>query len=328
MESRRQTRPPVRRPVRRPAQRQDSSVRRPVREPVQRQGAPVNPVRRRRSKPKIDITLTILDFFANIGKGIKRGYLRARNTRHFRAVSAFVAIIFAISVAALVFFAATRPNALEIYLDDGSISIGTVRLEGNRQITPEYITLHATARLETHLGSHVRLISEIEANPVRVGTGTTVLTFDNLMAALIGALDYYAWGAIIMVDGTRAATLPSAQAAESLLTDIAQNLHQSNTVASFHNIFAQDIEIAHDYVPRAELMTREEAHGMLTTPREVPGIHIVQRGDTFWGISQITGMSISDIAAANPDVNPYELNVGQRLAVVHTIPVLSVRSAD
>jgi nucleoid-associated protein YgaU len=213
-------------------------------------------------------------------------------------------------------------------LEDGSIHIGTVRLDGSRDITPEYITLHATARLETQLGSHVRLISEIEANPVRVGTGDTVLTFDNLMTALIGALDYHVWGAVIIVDGTSVATLPSTQTAESLLTDIAQGLRQGNTAASFHNVFAQNIEIALDYVPRAELMTEGQARSALTMPREVPGIHIVRQGDTFWGISQITGMSESDIAAANPDADQYRLYVGQRLAVVHTVPVLTAVDAD
>ena len=317
MERRKQTRPPVR-----------TAARRPVQRSVQRQNPPMKSARRRKRKPRRDITLTILDFFANIGRGIKRGYLRARTMRHFRVVSSFVTIIFVISAVILIFSVATRPNAFEIYLNEGSVSIGIIRMDGGRQVTPEYITRHATARLETQLGSHVRLISEIEANPVRVGTGVATLTFDSLITSLVNSLDYYVWGAAIVVDGTSYAILPSFHAAENLLSDIASSLRQGGGTMSFRHVFAQEVEIENSYVRRKELMTRDAAYRALTTPREVPGIHIVQSGDTFWGIEQSTGMSISDLAAANPDVNPAALQVGQRIVVVRTVPVLSAGNVD
>ena len=325
MDTKRQARPPVRTS----GQRQTRpSVRRPVRKPIQRQTSPINSARRRKKKPRIDITLTILDFFANIGRGIKRGYLRARSMRHFAAVFTFISIAFVISVAALVFFIATRPNALEIHLDEGSVSIGTIRTQGNREVTLEHILSHSTARLETQLGSHVRFVSEVEANPVRLSTGATSLTFDNLVTALIDALDYYIWGAVIIVNGSEAAMLPSSAAAESLLTDIAQGLRQGGGVMSFHGIFAENIDIRQQYIRRTDLMTRQEAYSTLTAPRPTPGIHIVQRGDTFWGIEQATGMSIDDLIAANPNVNHLALQEGQRISVVRNIPILTAREAD
>ncbi|MDR2182585.1 MAG: hypothetical protein LBE55_00250, partial [Clostridiales bacterium] len=134
MDKRRQARPPARPPVR--ASSQKAPARRPVRRP------PGKPVKNRKKRPKRDITLAIFEFVANIGGWIKRGYLRARNMRHFRVFSTFAGIAFAIFAVSLVFFLATRPNALEIYLDEASI--GTVRLEGaGRDLTLEYITRHA-----------------------------------------------------------------------------------------------------------------------------------------------------------------------------------------
>ena len=321
----RQTRSPVRPPIRTTARRRTTPQRRPASRPpanAARRYAP--PRRRRRKKPRRDWTLTVLDFFANIGRGIKRGYLHARRIPHFRVVSAFIGIVLAISASSLIFFAAMRPNALEIYLYENPTPIGAVRLEGNREITQEYITRHATARLETQLGSHVRLISEISANPIRVGTGINVLTFDSLVTALVDTLDYYVWGATIVVDGSQVATLSSQDAAENLLSDIAQSLGVGANMP-FSSIFAENIEIARSYVTRAELMTRQEAHSVLTTPRATPGIHIVQRGDSLWGIGQITGMSEGDLRAANPGVDPYSLYVGQRIEVVWTTPALTAR---
>jgi len=292
-----------------------------VRKPVGR--PPAKPAKRRKKKPRIDITLTILDFFANIGRGIKKGYLRVRQTRYFRVVSAFTGVVFVVLAAMLTFSVATRPNALEIYL--GDTSIGTIRLDGGRQVTLEYITRHAAARMETQLGSHVRFESEIEARLVRVGTGATVLTFDNMVTALINAVDYYVWGAVIIVDGNSAVSVSSQSVAESLLRDIAQSLQQGSSSMPFHHAFVEEVEILHTYVRREYLMTHAQAYSALTTPREVPGIHTVQRGDTFWGLEQRYGMSVNDIIEANPDVNPDDLRVGQVLEVVRTVPVLTLR---
>jgi len=231
-------------------------------------------------------------------------------------------IFFIISVSVLVLFVATRPNALEIQLDDASI--GAVRMDGGRQVTLEYITRHAIARIETQLGSHINLISDVQARPIRISSGNAVYTFDNLVTAMVDALDYYIWGATIIVDGNEAAMLPSLAVAETLLSDIASSLRPGGGAMSFHNVFAENVEIVQGYVSNSELMTADAARTTLTTPREVPGIHIVRSGDTFWGIEQATGMSINDLIEANPDVNPSSLQVGQRIVVVRNVAVLTL----
>lgn len=51
-------------------------------------------------------------------------------------------------------------------------------------------------------------------------------------------------------------------------------------------------------------------------PDPVPGLYTIQEGDTFWSIALKDGkegINVEDLIAANPDVKPSELKVGQTI---------------
>ncbi|MFE7082578.1 peptidoglycan-binding protein [Priestia megaterium] len=53
-----------------------------------------------------------------------------------------------------------------------------------------------------------------------------------------------------------------------------------------------------------------------TEPADVPGLYTIQEGDTFWSIALKDGkegITVDDLIAANPDVKPSELKVGQTI---------------
>jgi N-acetylmuramoyl-L-alanine amidase len=53
-----------------------------------------------------------------------------------------------------------------------------------------------------------------------------------------------------------------------------------------------------------------------TKPAEVPGVYTIQEGDTFWSIALKDGkegITVEDLIAANPDVKPSQLKVGQTI---------------
>lgn|GEM_PF-2081362 len=314
MDRRRQNRPQARSLGRHARQR-------PVRRPVQRRTRKSRIRRARR-----DYTLLALDFFVRIVRSIKAGYQRTRKLRHFRALSTFAAIVFIISVGTIIFHAASRPNALEIYLDE--TQIGVVRLEGNREITLDYITRHAMARLGGRLdGSRVQLTGEIRANPVRLSVGAPSLTFDNLISGLVDVLDYYVYGAAILVDGAEVALLPSVVAAENALNSFAYSF-RVNTDAAFSHQFLQEVTVARRYVHDTELMMAEEAVNALGSTQSTPEIYTVQSGDTFLQIAVNMRMTPTALSARNPNINPDVLFVGQTLFVVRTAPILNVMTIE
>lgn len=51
-------------------------------------------------------------------------------------------------------------------------------------------------------------------------------------------------------------------------------------------------------------------------PSAVPGLYTIQEGDTFWSIAlkeKKYGITVDDLIAANPDVKPRELKIGQTI---------------
>lgn len=43
--------------------------------------------------------------------------------------------------------------------------------------------------------------------------------------------------------------------------------------------------------------------------------HVIKKGDTFWSLSHLYGVSIDEIAEANSDLNPSKLRVGQKVVI-------------
>lgn len=49
-------------------------------------------------------------------------------------------------------------------------------------------------------------------------------------------------------------------------------------------------------------------------PAPVPNTYVIQQGDTFWSIAnELPGVSMNDLIASNPSVNPARLQIGQRI---------------
>jgi len=285
---------------------------------------PRRPKRRRRLKrPRRDYTLFFMGIIAGTGRAIKAGCKHLSKTRYFRLIAlagVTLAFVFAIiGVMSLV----TRPNALEVFLDE--TLVGVMHLDGRRDIDHDYIILHAQTRLQSRYGSAVQLSGEITANPVRSRDGLA-LSFDGLMTALLRDADYYVHGATISINGVYAASVASVTHAEELLAQIiAPHIYDMPYLDSYE--FVEDVAIAQTLVHHTNVLDSADVMAVLTTFRPVRETHVVQSGDSLYGIAISTGMGMNALLAANPEIDSNAvLRIGQILSVTRMLPTLSVRT--
>jgi LysM repeat protein len=72
------------------------------------------------------------------------------------------------------------------------------------------------------------------------------------------------------------------------------------------------------------LKTQTEAIEVLTRPALEATSYVVQAGDTFVGIAQRFGVTLTDLQYYNPGVDVYRLRVGDRIVIAGGIPPLTV----
>lgn len=61
-------------------------------------------------------------------------------------------------------------------------------------------------------------------------------------------------------------------------------------------------------------------------PTSTPYIYIVQKGDTFSEIAESFNISIADLRAANPDISPNTMSIGETLIIPDPSAILTVAS--
>ncbi|PKM46288.1 MAG: hypothetical protein CVV03_05645 [Firmicutes bacterium HGW-Firmicutes-8] len=49
-------------------------------------------------------------------------------------------------------------------------------------------------------------------------------------------------------------------------------------------------------------------------------MHVIQAGDTFWKLAKHYGTTVEAITAANPDVDPLNLQIGETICIPLGIP--------
>ena len=259
------------------------------------------------------------DGIARIFAAIFLGLVAFRASRRFPAAMAVIGI----AAAALAVFGLihllTSPNGVEVSF--GEQTIGIVRWDA-RNFDGEYVTDHATARLAGRLDNgNIRISGEIAARPVRIGN-TDTISFDRMMADLLAVLEYDVYGAVISIDGRDSAMVASYAAANAVLRRVAEHWAGGDVV---DYEFGQDVAVRSMYVRGEDIKTADEAFTTLTARRMVQEAHRVRFGESFYSISRAAGMTLDEIFAANPDINPdAHLPEGQLLLVTRYVPILSV----
>lgn len=133
----------------------------------------------------------------------------------------------------------------------------------------------------------------------------------------------------IKVDGQQKAILYSKECAEGLLNEIKGHFLVDNSSVTYETIgFAENVEITEVNTKIGRIQQEEIVLDYMLTGAVERKTYEIQSGDTFSEIAKNKGLSMEELMAANPDVNPEKLQIGQELILNRVCPVVTVQTTE
>ena len=183
--------------------------------------------------------------------------------------------------------------------------------------------------------------------PVRLATPPTVeqiitheryatLSLQALAERLEAAGDFLTRATVLVVDGQEVAALPSKEAAQSVLDELkaryARKLESSVDGGKLHVrrvAIQQAIRLEErDNVPADQIRDAVEVLTQLMAGKQAQRVHLVREGESPWTIASAHGMTVEELLAANPGVDPQRLQPGQELRLNVPEPWISFESEE
>jgi murein DD-endopeptidase MepM/ murein hydrolase activator NlpD len=95
--------------------------------------------------------------------------------------------------------------------------------------------------------------------------------------------------------------------------------------------YSENVEVLHGFVPLTAYEGYDDVETMLAyivkgTKEEKT--HTVQKGENYWVIAAYYGIQPSDLEAANPNVKPETLQIGQEISLIVPKPMISVCTVE
>ena len=143
---------------------------------------------------------------------------------------------------------------------------------------------------------------------------------------LFSQVDEVTHGCVLTLDGQVLATQANGQALEGLLDSLKAPYVNENTILAE---FTEPLKLSYEYVDVRQIDDELSQVEALLTSNTVEAVtYTVQSGDTASAIARRQSMSLADLQAMNPEMNPNRLSIGQELTVRQSVPFLGVRTVD
>ncbi len=143
-------------------------------------------------------------------------------------------------------------------------------------------------------------------------------TLQNDLIDRIGLIDY---GCVLYVDGEAVAATPYSGALEELLSQLKMGYITENTVECS---FVETTEIRQEYVARDSMMNLGYIAELINDTRQGEVTYTVVAGDTYYGIAEKYGLTLSQLLDMNAGYDVNMLHVGDELTVSRAVPYLTV----
>ena len=144
---------------------------------------------------------------------------------------------------------------------------------------------------------------------------------ETLRQLLIDRLEQVSYGYMLYVDGESVAATTFPGALEELLEQMKIGYITPSTVECS---FTEQVEVREEYVPRSELMNLGYIAEKINDVKAGEVRYTVVKGDTYYGVAEKFGLSLSQLMEMNSGYDPDLLRAGDVLTVSRAVPYLTV----
>ncbi|MBK5251394.1 MAG: M23 family metallopeptidase [Peptostreptococcaceae bacterium] len=133
----------------------------------------------------------------------------------------------------------------------------------------------------------------------------------------------------IEVDGDIIAGLDTRSEAEGILEKLIEPfVDREDGVKILELYFKEKVEVVEEPVPHELIGESEEILEYIKRGTKEKKVHVIEKGDYFGKIAELYGIHVADLEAANPDVSPRALQIGQKLNLLVPKPFITVMTTE
>ncbi len=167
------------------------------------------------------------------------------------------------------------------------------------------------------------------AKPVQARESMASVDAFDVQRTLVQLIPTLSEAVVITVNGQDVVAVKDAQTAEAVRDNILQEYRETvlSDASTIDRIgFREELKWHTALVAPEKIRTKDEAINILKHGTPKVETYIVKAGDTGWDIAQSYGVTTTDLAKANPNVNLDLLQIGQELVVTFNDPYVHIQS--
>ena len=129
----------------------------------------------------------------------------------------------------------------------------------------------------------------------------------------------------IYADGVFVTAVATGEEAELVLENYKKEFVTENTEEV---TFTKNVEVLAARIPKNSVISTEAALDVLKLPAGGLKIHTVSEGETMFSIAEAAGTSVERIEELNPGVTADDIQIGAKLNISDTTPVIAVKTKE
>lgn len=230
-------------------------------------------------------------------------------------------IIVILVVLFLSIFFLTRKNATEVFVNGNSV--GVIK---DMDITSDDIVKLLKEKIESSEGTKIDLQTSITVK--KIHAGGEIITSDALVTEIKKNAEFNIEGYVIYVDENKIGAVRTNEEAQAIFDSIFAQ-YQDSSLNISGTVFVEKVEAVKEYIKKDDITQSDKIKETLTQNRSINETYTVVSGDNLSKVAAKNNMTLEEIYAANPNLNPKSIiNPGLEINVTRLKPFVSVKTFE